>query len=516
MDVLARRVAATPDRTALVDARDSRRWSYRHLDALVDRAAERLRERAPAVGRVGTLFTPGPAFVATFHAAQRLGSTVVGLDTRLGGADLSAHVRRAGVDCLVSGPQTTVPGSVETPVVVVPEPPAGDDIPGETNQTANSGQPVERNIAGGTDQTVNSGQPVEGVAGPGPDDPAETAVVLFTSGTTGRPKGVRLTAGNLHASAVASAFRLGVSPGDRWLCCLPVNHVGGLAPVLRTAMYGTTLVVQRGFDAERTGGALAAHGVTGVSLVPTQLRRLLDVGAPLSELSAVLVGGAPTPERLLDRALAADVPVHPTYGLTETASQVATARPAGARDHPASVGQPLYGVRVTVVADGSPVETGERGEIVVAGPTVTPGYLDSETTGAAIGEWGLHTGDVGVRDGAGRLRVLGRRDEMVLTGGELVAPREVVETLRSHPAVADAAVVGLPDEEWGERVAALVVPENGDEDDGTLDVGTVRAHCRDSLPGYKRPKTVALVDTLPRTVSGTVDREAVRARLRSA
>ncbi len=496
MDVLADRVATTPDRTALVDARDGRRWSYRHLDVLVDRTVERLRERVPATERVGTLFTPCPAFVVTFHAAQRLGWTVVGLDTRLGDADLSAHARQAGVDCLATGPQTAVPGSVGIPVVTFPDPPGGGTAVDEPDSrpVAGNGRP------GGTT-----------AAGSGPDDPAETAVILFTSGTTGRQKGVRLTAGNLHASAVASAFRLGVSPGDRWLCCLPVDHVGGLAPVVRTAMYGTTLVVQRGFDAERTGRALATHDVAGLSLVPTQLRRLLDAGAPLSGLSAVLVGGAPTPERLLDRALAAGVPVHPTYGLTEAASQVATARPAGVRDHHRSVGQPLYGVRVTVVADGSPVERGERGEIVVAGPTVTPGYLDAESTEAAVGEWGLHTGDVGVRDGAGRLQVLGRRDETVLTGGELVAPREVVETLRSHPAVADAAVVGLPDEEWGERVAALVVPEG----DG-LDVESVRAHCRDSLPGYKCPKTVALADALPRTVSGTVDREAVRERLCSA
>jgi len=495
MDVLARRVTATPDRTALVDARDGRRWSYRHLDALVDRAVERLQEQVPGTRRVGTLFTPCPAFVVTFHAAQRLGWTVVGLDSRLEGGDLSTQVRRAGVDCLVAGPQMTVPGSVGTAAVAAPDPPVRGDRKRETDLAASGGQP-------GTGV----------VTGSGPDDPAETAVILFTSGTTGRPKGVRLTAGNLHASAVASAFRLGVSPGDRWLCCLPVNHVGGLAPLVRTATYGTTLVVQRGFDTGRTGEALVTHDVTGVSLVPTQLRRLLDAGAPLADLSAVLVGGGPTPERLLDRALAADAPVHPTYGLTEAASQVATARPSGACDHPGSVGQPLYGVRVRVVADGSPVETGERGEIVVAGPTVTPGYLDAGMTEAAVGEWGLHTGDIGVRDEAGRLRVLGRRDEMVLTGGELVAPGEVAETLRSHPAVADAAVVGLPDEEWGERVAALVVPDERD----SLDMGAVRAHCRDSLPGYKRPKTVALADSLPRTASGSVDREAVRARLRSA
>jgi O-succinylbenzoic acid--CoA ligase len=492
MNVLARRAAATPERTALVDAADGRCWQYRALDSLVDRAADRLRERAPETERVGTLAAPGPAFVVTFHAAQRLGWTVVGLDSRSPGPELLARIAQADVDLLVCGPAVSVPAAVATPTV-----PASDLL--ETGHDAVDGPD------GGTPSSEQSA--VTPDPGLGPGAPAETAVVLFTSGTTGNPKGVRLTARNLHHSAVASALRLGVSPDDRWLCCLPVSHMGGLAPVVRTALYGTTLVVQREFDAEATAHALAEHSVTGVSLVPTQLRRLLDVDAPLGDLETVLVGGAPTPEHLLDRALAAEVPVAPTYGLTEAASQVATARPATAATHPETVGQPLYGVRVTLVADGDPVGPGERGEIAVSGPTVTPGYLDSEQTEASFGEWGLHTGDVGVRDRAGRLRVLGRRDDLVLTGGELVAPEEVVDTLCAHPGVAEAAVVGLEDEEWGQRLAALVVAESD------LDDSTVREHCRDSLPGYKCPRTVAFADTIPRTVSGTVDREAVRDRL---
>lgn len=484
MDVLARRAAATPERPALVDATDSRTWCYRDLDELVSRAVDRLRERAPGTDRLGTLCAPSPAFVVTFHAAQRLGWTVVGLDRRLPAPELRARVAQAAVDCVVYGPATDRPADLATPVV------AGADL-----------------VDGGDSVTDDTADAVDGPVGRS-SDPDGTAVVLFTSATTGDPKGVRLTAGNLRASAVASAFRLGVSPGDRWLCCLPVNHMGGLAPVVRTALYGTTLVVQPGFDAEATGRVVAERGVTGVSLVPVQLRRLLDTGAPLSGLSTVLVGGAPTPDALLERALDAGVPVFPTYGTTETASQVATARPPVARSHPGTVGQPLYGVDVTVVADGEPADTGEHGEIVVDGPTVTPGYLDPERTEAALCEWGLRTGDAGYRDAAGRLWVVGRRDELVNTGGELVAPQAVVEGLCSHPRIEDAAVVGLDDPEWGERVAALVVP------DGDLDVATVHEHSAATLARYERPKTVVLAAGVPRTVSGTVDREAVRERLR--
>ena len=500
MTVLARRAAATPDRTALVDAADGRRWRYRDLDGAVERAAARLQRRASEADtqgstgspRVGTLFEPTPAFVVTFHAVQRLGWTVVGLDTRLPDTELDTRVEQADTDLLVYGDSPEP--SVGRPAVDVSE---LVDLSGEGS--GDRRQAFE-----------HQAPPVSG----GSTDRAE-AVILFTSGTTGAPKAVRLTRGNLRASAVASAFRLGVSPGDRWLCCLPVHHMGGLAPVLRTAIHGTALVVQRGFDAGGTARALGTHDITGVSLVPTQLRRLLDADAPLSALETVLVGGAPTPRSLLSRALDAGVPVYPTYGLTEAASQVATARPSTAQAHPETVGQPLYGVEVTVLADGEPADPGQRGELVVDGPTVSPGYLDPAATEAATSGWGLHTDDVGYRDEDGRLWVLGRRDDLLLTGGELVAPHEVAGTLCSHPDIADAAVVGLEDPEWGQRLAALVVPA-GDIDAPAIDPAAVDEYCRAHLPGYKRPKTVVLADSLPRTVSGTVDRKAVRERLRAA
>ena len=195
--------------------------------------------------------------------------------------------------------------------------------------------------------------------------------------------------------------------------------------------------------------------------------------------------------------------------MTETASQVATARPDEAVTHTGTVGRPLFGTRLSILdGEGAPVETGATGELVVSGPTVFEGYYgDENATASVFSEAGFHTGDVGHRDVAGRLWVTGRLDDRIQTGGELVDPGEVVTVLRDYPGVEDAAVVGLPDPEWGERVGAAVVAarEVGHE---ALD-----AHCREHLAGFKIPRTMAFVDSLPRTASGTVERDAVRQRL---
>ena len=520
-DPLTRRIAATPDRTAVVDATASEttvgssagtELTYRDLDARVDTVASRLqtcvRPERKQRRQVGILLSPRPAFVTTFYAALRLGWTVVGLDTTLAPMELDTRLDRVDLDVLVCERDTEelALNQRDCPAVSVDTSGEADSLWSFDSYSAVSkseASPAEREPLTSSSEGQLSAE--------------EAALVLFTSGTTGDPKGVRLTLGNLTASATASAFRLGVSPDDRWLCCLPVYHMGGLAPVFRTVTYGTTLVLQREFDARETLDIIDEYGVTGVSLVPTQLSRLLDAdgeragsaaaGRHLTTLETVLLGGAPAPKSLLERATSAGVSVFPTYGLTETASQVATARPAEARTYPGTVGQPLYGTTVTLVSDGDPVEPGEQGELVVDGPTVTPGYLDSDTTRDAFGEFGLHTGDVGYQDEDGRLWVTGRRDELLLTGGELVAPEEVAETIRAHPDVVDAAVVGLDDEEWGERVAALVVSET------TLTATDIREFCRERLAGYKLPKTVAFGSEIPRTVSGTVDREAVCAVL---
>ena len=493
-DILATRAATTPERTALVDASHQREWSYRALDTLVDDVAATVQNITESDGeterRVACMLSTRVAFVVAFYATQRVGTTVVPLNTELAMPAFESLVNRVDPDLLLcEGRSERIGRKVAScPVASVDEPQVDGVQPLLTSETTGA-------------EHVEAGDRT----------PHETAVVMFTSGTTGDPKGVRLTWRNLITSAIASAFRLGVTPGDRWLCCLPPYHMGGLAPVVRTVLYGTTLVLQPQFDREETVTVLARENVTGISLVPTQLQRLLDGGwTPPSSLRTVLLGGAPATESLVERALDAGVPVHPTYGMTETASQVATARPETAREEPTTVGQPLLWTRVTVVDDGTPCDAGETGELVVDGPTVTPGYLNDERTADTTGEFGLHTGDIGFKDEDGRLWVVGRSDDIIMTGGELVVPDEVADRLGSHPHVADAAVVGLDDEEWGEKVTALVVPapDGAPADEVTAD--ELLAHCEETLASFKQPKEIVFADELPRTPSGTVDREAVR------
>ncbi|MFB6228950.1 MAG: class I adenylate-forming enzyme family protein [Halobacteriales archaeon] len=491
-DVLADRVAATPDRLALLDAASGETWSYADLDAAVDELAGRLASASITAGdRVPLLLETSVDAVRAVHALLCVGATPVPLDVTLTSGELRRRVGMVDADHLVCVADTV---------------PAAIDATGERS--------VEPIALGNADRvpSVRSHDTI-GVPGAerGPDEPA---VIMFTSGTTGAAKAVVLTGRNLRASAVASAFRLGVRPGDRWLCPLPVYHMGGLAPVLRSALYGTAVVIQEGFDAERTARATREHDATGISLVPTALHRIFEAGARLApSLRFVLLGGAAASDSLIDVCERRGVPVHPTYGTTETASQIATATPTEAFEHRGTVGQPLLGTEVRIVDEaGTERPAGETGEIVVAGPTVTPGYLDGD--GSIIGSRGLRTGDLGYRDEAGRLYVVGRVDDVIVTGGENVPAGEVEATLRDHPDVGDAAVVGLDDPEWGERVAALVVPAGDPESEHAVSADELHAFCRGRLAGFKTPKTIRVTDVLPRTPSGTVDREAVRDRLR--
>ncbi|MFW6017523.1 MAG: o-succinylbenzoate--CoA ligase [Halapricum sp.] len=485
-DLLTHRARTTPDRTALIDADTGRQWTVRELDDDADELAAGLESVGVSFGtRVGLLLPTRPAFVRLVHAVARLGGVLVPLNVERPVPDLASQAERADIDVLICGSET-----VETARELEVETTVSIDPLGRADATEANGD-VDRFSTGDPEGFVPIGRDADALA-----------VIMFTSGTTGEPKGVRLTRRNLLASAEASAYRLGVAPGDRWLCCLPMYHMGGLAPIVRTALYGSTLIVQRAFDASETADAIEALEVSGISLVPTMLNRLLDADwQPPASLDTILLGGAPTPEPLLERAIERDVPVCPTYGTTETASQIATALPEQAVAHPGTVGQPLVNTTVRVRSDGEPAEPGDVGELVVSGPTVTPGYLDEDRTTAAFGEAGLHTGDLGYRDADGRLWIEGRRDDRIVSGGENVDPERVATAIADHPDVEDAAVVGLPDPEWGQRVAALIV--------GAADPETVDAHCRAQLAAFEVPKTIAIADELPRTASGTVDRDAV-------
>nr|WP_233511923.1 o-succinylbenzoate--CoA ligase [Haloferax sp. Atlit-12N] len=493
-DWLSHRVAATPDREALIHAATGDSWTFRELDALVDETAGQLAALGVEAGdHLGVVLDPGIDYVRLIHAATRLGAVLVPLSDRLTPDEVGRNVELADVTTLVCGESTestAVEATTDVPVVSVDDP----RWEGVINLSSIAPKRVE----------------------PAGWSLSETMLLLFTSGTTGTPKAVKLTMGNLLANAVAGAFRLGVSPDDRWLVTLSLHHMGGIGPILRGPLYGTTVVLREGFDAGGAADDIGKYDVTGVSLVPTMLKRMLDSRGTLSDsLRVVLLGGAPAPDELVERCRNYSVPVYPTYGMTETASQVATATPDEAFDDVGTVGRPLFFTDLWVVdEDGTAVEPGTPGEIVVAGPTVSPGYYrNPEATADAFTDAGLRTGDIGYRDGDGLLYVLNRKDDRIITGGENVDPGEVAAVLRDHPDVDDVVVLGVPDSEWGERVAALIVPADPESppDDEDLD-----AFCRERLAGFKCPRLVETADELPRTVSGTIDREAVCERLVAA
>ena len=300
---------------------------------------------------------------------------------------------------------------------------------------------------------------------------ADVATVMFTSGTTSAPKPVYLTLRNWEANAVGSALALGLDPGERWLCVMPLAHVGGLSILLRSTLYATTVILHERFDTQAVLADLMdpARAVTLVSLVPTMLARLLDAGLERPpRLRWTLLGGGPIPAPLLERAAAAGVPVAPTYGMTEGCSQIAT------------FGFPLHGVELRL----------EQGEVVVRGPNFAPNTVGDDG-------W-LHTGDLGELDERGRLRIVGRASDTIVSGGENVAPAEVEAALLEHPAVADAGVFSRPDEVWGERVVASVVLRDG----RSATAAELQEFVAARLARFKVPKEIVFSERLPRTVSG--------------
>lgn len=415
---LPRAAAAHPRRIALGTLQ------YAALLAAAQRAARRLAALGVAQGdHVAIALPAGEDFAVTLHACLLLGAVATPLDPRL---DADERVRRAAA-CVL-----TVDGPLAGP----------EDAGAQLRETHDLDAP---------------------------------AAVIHTSGTSADARPITLTYGNWLWSALGSAVALGSDPDERWLCCLPVAHVGGLSILLRSAIAGTTAILHERFD---TGSVLAAlrdpAGPTLVSLVPATLTRLLDAG--LREPPALrwaLLGGAAIPDALLERAAQAGVPVAPTYGMTEACSQVLTN------------GAPLFCTRVTI---------DDAGEIVVTGPTVSP------TIGPV-----LRTGDRGRREAGGRIAVLGRADDLIISGGENVAPERVEAVLEAHPAVAEAAVHGRPDERWGQAVVATVVPRDGE----SVDAQALIEHCREHLAPWEVPKAITVADALPRTPSGKLLRRAL-------
>lgn len=483
---LRQRASLTPQRLALIAG--DMRVTFAELDQTVEDAARRLAGTGIQAGdRVATLLRNGPAPVVLLHALVRLGAMLVPLNVRLAPAEIAWQLAHVGARALLCD---------ETNREL-----AMTALPGTENLLVHVLRPTSQDAIGLGDL------PEINVSLRRQVDLSATHSIVFTSGTTGRPKGALLTYGNHWWNAVGSALNLGLKTDDRLLASLPLFHVGGMAILLRSVIYGCAAVVQERFDPVEMNGAIDRDGVTIVSVVAAMLHRLLDERGDVPYppwLRCVLLGGGPAPRPLLEACAARNIPVVQTYGLTESGSQAVTLAPEDALRKLGSAGKPLFPVELRVVVDGRPAEPEEIGEILLRGPSISPGYFGEALDVAWTDGW-LRTGDLGRLDAEGYLYVADRRDDLIISGGENVYPAEVEAVLLAHPAIAEAGVTAAHDERWGQVPVANVVlrPQTA------VTEAEVMAFCAERLARYKTPARVSFVAALPRTASGKLLRRAL-------
>lgn len=431
--------------------------------------------------KVGILMSNGMPFVATLLALMRMRLIAVLLNSRLTASELRWQLENS--DCRLVICDATTAAHADT---------LGFDL-------------LEL-------QERNFNEPPSAFDDYGSMVFADDFAIVHTSGTSGRPKATMLTFGNIYSSAIASSAKLGRLASERWLCVLPLYHLGGLSIILRSLIYGTAvdLMPAAPFDVDELNRKLSDHPITLISLVPTMLQRLLDAKTRPwnANLRLILLGGeAPSPE-LVARCIAEKLPIATSYGLTETASQVATATPDLVYRKPGTVGKPLNGSQARIVDDaGEDAAPEVPGEVLVRGGSVMRGYYnDPAATAKALRDGWLHTGDIGYLDEDGDLFILQRREDLIVSGGENIYPAEVEAVLRKHPAVAEAVVFGLADASWGQAVAAVVELRAG----RSASSDDIIAFSRQRLAGYKIPRHIAFTPTLPRTASGKIQRREAR------
>jgi len=437
-------------------------FGYQALEARVVEAAARLRTLGIGEDTAVAVWAANcPDWVVLAHAIPRARGVIVPLNTRLTDDEIAWQCARANVKLVLADEALAprAPGRVVSFAALRDVAPSQDPVPREV-------------------------------------DPDRPHAILFTSGTSGRPKGVVLTWANQLASARASAAVVPIAPEDRWLLCLPLFHVGGLNILYRCWLAGACVLLHDSFSAEESNRAVDIEGATLVSFVDVMLRRTLEqrAGEPFpSSLRAVVVGGGPVSRDLIESCAQAIQ----TYGLTETCSMVTLVRPGAGRDERMSAGPPLPGIEIRIAEAG--------GEIQVRGPVVMRGYVgdESATLAAFDGGW-LRTGDLGAIDGDGCLHVLSRREDLILSGGENVYPAEIEAVLREHPLVLEAVVVPIAHATWGQVPLAVILPRGPIASPEEL-----RNFVAARLARYKVPE-IALVPTIPYLPNGKPDRAAIR------
>ncbi|RYM06230.1 o-succinylbenzoate--CoA ligase [Sporolactobacillus sp. THM7-7] len=469
---LRQRAALTPDRVAYETENET--VDFLTLYQQVSAVADRLGSLGIRSGdRVALLGENSLEFIRFFHALMAIGAVAVPLNTRLTAEEEAWQVADSGAGWLITDP------ACHEKALSVCEKKVCRLL---------TMQQVRKQPAG------RSGLPAEA-------DLNQPCTIIYTSGTTGHPKGVILTLGNHWWNATGSILNLGFRADDKWLCCVPLFHVSGISIVMKNVIYGMPVVLSRKFNPQAANRQIRENGVTMMSVVTNMLRRMLDAlgedGYP-ERFRCMLLGGGPAPLPLLNCCREKGVPVYQTYGLTETASQMATLAPEFMFDKLGSAGKPLFPGQIRIVSEGQDQGPNVPGEIAVKGLNVTSGYWRRpEATRKAIRDGWLYTGDIGYLDPDGFLYVLDRRKDLIISGGENVYPAEIESVLTGHPCVQEAGVIGIKDEQWGMVPYAFVKTKAGCR----FSEAEMLQYCSSHLAKYKVPVHIRKIKELPRNAS---------------
>ncbi|WP_095532844.1 o-succinylbenzoate--CoA ligase [Domibacillus mangrovi] len=465
---LKQRAFLTPDRKALVF--ENKTWTFAELYNETLKKASLLSLSGIQEGHFcGVLAANRPEMIFTIQALQQIGAVAVLLNSRLTTEEIEWQLRDASASHLLF------------------------DSLHEKKAAAILGI---RSISISDDLTDARFTPRERCS------MSEICSIMYTSGTTGRPKGVIQTYGNHYASATASALNLGLHVDDSWLCTVPLFHISGYSILMKSILYGMEVRLFEKFDAVAINELLQNGEATIISVVSAMLSNMVNrlSGTYSPRFRCMLLGGGPVPLSILEQCKQKNIPVFQTYGMTETSSQIVTLAPEYATEKLGSVGKPLFPCAVKI--DGE-----DEGEILVSGPNVTPGYLNrQEANESSFQDGWFHTGDIGRLDDDGFLYVLDRRSDLIISGGENIYPAEIESVLISHPAIHEAGVTGVADKKWGSVPAAFYVahhPVTSEE---------LAAFCGEKMASYKVPAYFVKTGELPRNASNKLMRRELAAR----
>lgn len=469
---LAQRSYLTPNRIALNFQNEQ--WTFKELHLKAVSIAEKLATLQLRSGdRVAILSPSRPELIMMIYGCMHAQLEIVFLNGRLSEQELKYQIGDAQVKAVLVHEQELHKLQVDAPLV--------------TFNTVFNATKTPIHIATEWDDSA-------------------TVSIMYTSGTTGFPKGVRQTVQNHSSSAISSALNLGLKEDDIWLCTVPIFHISGFSILMRSLLYGMTVRLYEKFDEAMCAQEIAQGSVTKISVVAVMLERILAYMEE-HELTAhpnfttMLLGGGPVPVDYLERAAKLHIPVAQTYGMTETSSQTATLSNEDAMRKIGSAGKPLFFNQIKI--DGA-TEPREEGEICIRGPHVTPGYIGRFAERPSTEDGWLKTGDIGYLDEEGYLYVIDRRSDLIISGGENIYPAQIENILAAHPAVKEAGVCGIEDKTWGQVPIAFVVVKQ------QITEAELLAFCKERLASYKLPKQIYFVHQLPRTGSNKLLRRNLK------